>query len=83
MPSKKHKPEEIIGKLREVEIVLALDGEPETGRADIRIIQTLLGHAQLDNAAFYAKVATRTIRAVTSPLDKLAMFVPEPGAPDG
>lgn len=26
MPSKKHKPEEIIGKLREVEIVLAQGG---------------------------------------------------------
>jgi putative transposase len=26
MPSKKHKPEEIIGKLREVEIVLAQSG---------------------------------------------------------
>ena len=26
MPAKKHKPEEIIGKLREVEIVLGQDG---------------------------------------------------------
>jgi len=33
-----------------------------------------LGHAKLENTAFYTKVATRTVRAVTSPLDKLGMF---------
>ena len=37
-----------------------------------------MGHAKLDNTALYTKVATRTVRAVTSPLDKLGMFkVPE------
>ena len=41
---------------------------------DIRVIQVLLGHAKLDNTAFYTKVATRTVRTVTSPLDKLGMF---------
>jgi site-specific recombinase XerD len=41
---------------------------------DIRVIQVLLGHAKLDNTAFYAKVATRTVRTVTSPLDKLGML---------
>ena len=35
---------------------------------------SLLGHARLENTAFYTKVATRTIRTVISPLDKLGMF---------
>ena len=38
---------------------------------DIRLIQVLLGHAKLDTTALYAQVATNTIRAVTSPLDRL------------
>ena len=50
---------------------------------DIRVIQALLGHAKLENTAFYTKVATRTVRAVVSPLDKRAMFKPEEVAPDG
>ena len=41
---------------------------------DIRVIQVLLGHAKLENTAFYTKVATRTVRTVTSPLDKLGLF---------
>ena len=50
---------------------------------DIRIIQVLLGHTKLNNTAFYTKVATRTVRTVTSPLDKLGLFKPEEILPDG
>jgi len=50
---------------------------------DIRVIQALLGHAKLENTAFYTKVATRTVRTVTSPLDKLGIFSPEQAAPGG
>jgi len=50
---------------------------------DIRVIQALLGHAKLENTAFYTKVATRTVRTVTSPLDKLAMVRAEGVVPSG
>lgn len=50
---------------------------------DIRIIQALLGHAKLENTAFYTRVAKKTVRAVTSPLDKIGLFLPEPEAPPG
>jgi integrase/recombinase XerD len=42
---------------------------------DIRVIQVLLGHAKLDNTALYTKVATRTVRTVTSPLDRIAGLI--------
>ncbi|WP_192384796.1 tyrosine-type recombinase/integrase, partial [Mesorhizobium silamurunense] len=50
---------------------------------DIRIIQVLLGHAKLNSTAFYTKVATRTVRTVTSPLDKLGLFKPQEISPAG
>ncbi len=38
---------------------------------DIRVIQVLLGHAKLDNTALYTRVATKIVRTVTSPLDRI------------
>ena len=50
---------------------------------DIRVIQVLLGHTKLENTALYTKVATRTVRAVISPLDRLALFKTEGNEADG
>ena len=43
---------------------------------EVRLIQVLLGHAKLDTTALYAQVATNTIRAVMSPLDRLTPLTP-------
>jgi integrase/recombinase XerD len=42
---------------------------------DIRVIQVLLGHAKLDTTALYARVATKTIRSVVSPLERLRLLI--------
>jgi integrase/recombinase XerD len=42
---------------------------------DIRVIQVLLGHSKLDTTALYARVATKTIRSVTGPLEHLAWLM--------
>jgi integrase/recombinase XerD len=44
---------------------------------DIRVIQVLLGHAKLDSTALYTRVATKTISAVPSPLEHIAIKLKE------
>jgi hypothetical protein len=34
-----------------------------------------MGHSKLDTTALYARVATKTIRSVTSPLERLAALM--------
>jgi site-specific recombinase XerD len=48
---------------------------------DIRVIQVLLGHAKLESTALYAQVATNTLRAVTSPLDRIAALIAKESEP--
>ena len=50
-------------------------------KVDIRVIQTLLGHARLDTTALYTQVASTTIRSVTSPLDRLTPVRPKRDQP--
>jgi site-specific recombinase XerD len=48
---------------------------------DIRVIQVLLGHAKLDTTALYTRVATKTIREIMSPLDRITGKLKEAAEP--
>ena len=42
---------------------------------NIRVIQVLLGHSKLNTTALYARVATKTTRSVTGPLERLKLLI--------
>jgi hypothetical protein len=46
------------------------------------VIQVLLGHSKLETTALYAKVSTRTIHAVTGPLDRLMALMEGKSPPE-
>jgi site-specific recombinase XerD len=48
---------------------------------DIRVIQVLLGHAKLDTTALYTRVATKTIREIVSPFDRITAKLREGAEP--
>ena len=48
---------------------------------DIRLIQVALGHSKLDTTARYAHVASKVLREMVSPLDRLSPLVPKKGEP--
>jgi site-specific recombinase XerD len=48
-------------------------------QVDIRVIQVLLGHNKLETTARYSQVASTTLRAVESPLERLARMTGPPG----
>jgi hypothetical protein len=45
------------------------------------LIQVALGHSKLDTTARYAPVASKVLREMVSPLDRLISLVPGKDAP--
>ena len=48
---------------------------------DIRLIQVALGHSKLDTTTRYAHVASKVLRDMVSPLDRLSPLAPRPSLP--
>ena len=48
---------------------------------DIRVIQVALGHSKLDTTARYTHVASKVLREMVSPLDRLSPLIPRKDEP--
>ncbi len=64
-----------------------LERSPSSATAEdgvnICVIPVLLGHAKLDDTALYTRVATKVVRTVTSPLDKIMTQIGKGATPSG